>query len=335
MDSATQFLLGASIAGAAMGRQLGPRAFLIGGLVATLPDLDSFVPMGNAIDDMTYHRGASHSVLVQTVAAPVIAFVVTRLVRDTRDHWPRLLLTIWLCLVTHSILDSLTTYGTQILWPLEIGPPVALPVVFIIDPAYTSLLLAGVLAAFLLRKRPGGGLRANRALLFLSTLYLATGLVGHAIVRARAEAHPAFADTAVHVQPTPFNILFWQVLGVRDGHYVVGLTSILPACPITAVTRHDRLAEAPAPVAPSDSVRRLEWFTDGFYTYQDRGGAIAIADLRMGFHPDFVFAFDFARRQGDAAVAIEPARVALSRPRQETVGDLLAAASETLDGCGG
>ena len=66
MDSITQFLLGASVASATLGTRLGARALLIGGVIGTLPDLDSFIPMGNAIDTMTYHRGFSHSVLVQT-----------------------------------------------------------------------------------------------------------------------------------------------------------------------------------------------------------------------------------------------------------------------------
>ena len=57
MDSVTQFLLGASVSGAVIGPKMGIRALLIGGVVATLPDLDAFVPMGNVIDTMTHHRG--------------------------------------------------------------------------------------------------------------------------------------------------------------------------------------------------------------------------------------------------------------------------------------
>ena len=84
MDTATQFLLGAGVSGALLGNRIGARALLIGGLVATLPDLDSFFPMSNEIDEMTYHRGVTHSVLVQTAAAPVIAVLVSRAVPDTR-----------------------------------------------------------------------------------------------------------------------------------------------------------------------------------------------------------------------------------------------------------
>ena len=58
MDSITQFALGASIGEAVLGRKIGNRAPVIGGLVATLPDLDSFIPWDDAIASMTYHRSA-------------------------------------------------------------------------------------------------------------------------------------------------------------------------------------------------------------------------------------------------------------------------------------
>ena len=333
MDSATQFLLGASIGGAMLGSRLGGRALLIGGLVATLPDLDSFIPMGNDIDNMTYHRGFSHSVLVLTVAAPVVAYAVTKIVKDSRECLPLVLLTTWLCLVTHSILDSLTTYGTQIFWPLDFGAPAAWPAVFIIDPVYTLLLLAGVLCLWSMRRNRPRGVLVVRVFLAVSTLYLGLGLAGNLVVRAKAEGHPDLQGMRVFVQPTPFNILFWQVLAVDDTHYVTGLTNPMLSCPISNLARHERLAEAPRGFQPSDSVRRLEWFTNGFYTYQDRGGSIAIADLRIGYHPDFVFSFEIARAQADSFVAIEPTQIGSDTPRSESVGTIIARASQARDRC--
>ena len=332
MDSATQFLLGAGISGALLGPKLGGRALLIGGALGTLPDLDSFIPMGNAIDNMTYHRGFSHSVFVLSLAAPVVAFAITRIVRTVRDDFRPVLLTVWLCLVTHAILDSLTTYGTQIFWPLDVAPA-AWPAVFIIDPLYTLLLLAGALCLWLMRGNRSRGIRINRVLLAISTVYLGLGLTANTIVRHNVESRPEFADMRIFVQPTPFNILFWQVLAVDDTHYMTGLTSPLPSCPITELERHRRLAEAPHGFQPSDSVRRLEWFTDGFYTYQDRGGTLAIADLRIGYHPDFVFSFEFARLGSEGYAAVEPTQLSTETPRSDSVGTIIAQAAQGLDRC--
>jgi len=60
MDSVTQFVLGAAVAQATVGRRAGRIAPLVGGVVATLPDLDVFVPLGGAVEDFTYHRSATH-----------------------------------------------------------------------------------------------------------------------------------------------------------------------------------------------------------------------------------------------------------------------------------
>ncbi len=335
MDSLTQFLLGASVSGAILGPRLGGRALLIGGLVGTMPDLDSFIPMGNAIDDMTYHRGASHSVLVQTAVAPLIALAVRKVVPDTRPYFKLLLLTVWLCLVTHSILDSLTTYGTQIFWPLEIGPPVAFSTVFIIDPFYSLLLLAGVLTLAVWRSNRARAVKTNRFLLLLSIAYLGAGATGHMVVKARAEADPAFQGRRVFVQPTPFNILMWQALGVDENSYVTGLISPWTSCGFAGYSTHLRLPDPPNGLAPSPSVRRLEWFTNGFYSYQSAGDRLRIADLRIGYAPSLVFVFDYAERNGSGFEEIEPVQVDDESPRSEQVKDLLASAAVTLDDCGG
>jgi len=333
MDSVTQFLLGASVSGAVIGPKLGVRALFIGGIVATLPDLDAFVPMGNAIDTMTHHRGATHSVLMQTLAAPVIAFAVSRFVADTRAHFKLFLLTVWLCLITHSLLDSLTTYGTQILWPLQFGPPAAYASVFIIDPFYSLLLLAGLVTFLIWRRRPARALRSNRLLLAAATAYLGLGMIGHGVVMARAKADPAFAGLSLQVQPTPFNIVAWQVLGIGENRYVAGLTNLTTACPISAVTSHPRLAKPPEGLRRTPSVERLEWFTDGFYSYQERAGTITITDLRMGYHPNFVFSFAIAARQGTNVAPIAPRRVALSAPRTELIKTLFAEIDRTFRSC--
>ena len=335
MDSVTQFVLGASVSGALLGSRLGARALLIGGVVATLPDLDSFVSFGNAIDNMTYHRGASHSLIVQTAVAPVVAFAVTRIVPATRDYFGRVLLAVWLCLVTHSLLDSLTTYGTQLLWPLDVGPPFALPSVFIIDPAYTLMLIIGIILFWFRRQTPDRAARAVAIMLAAGTAYLAIGIGTGLVMRARAEADPKFAGMRVHVQPTPFNIVFWQVLGVDKDRYTAGLTSLFPGCPIIATKTESRLAEPPNGREVSASVKRLEWFTDGFYTYHNKGDALAITDLRIGFHPTFIFSFEFARKAnaGEAFTDIKPTETDIGPAERSRLAGVFGQISNTLNAC--
>ena len=79
MDSFSQFALGSAIGAAVLGHKVGFRAALVGGVVATLPDLDVLIPMGGPVADFTYHRSFSHSLLVLTVITPLLAWLIRKL----------------------------------------------------------------------------------------------------------------------------------------------------------------------------------------------------------------------------------------------------------------
>ncbi|CAN0603014.1 unnamed protein product, partial [Ectocarpus sp. 12 AP-2014] len=129
VDSVTQAALGAAIGGAVLGRRLGRKAIFIGALVGTLPDLDVVLDYGDAVANITEHRGFSHSLFVLTGLATLMALLCARFgpARDIslRRWWSFFAL----ILITHPLLDALTTYGTQLFWPLDL-PPVAWPIIF-------------------------------------------------------------------------------------------------------------------------------------------------------------------------------------------------------------
>src|SRR5690554_4057463 len=143
MDSITQAALGAAVGGTVLGRRLGRKAVLIGAVLGTLPDLDVVIDYGDAVANVTEHRGFSHSLFVLTGIGTLLALLTSRLTSAREiplGHW-------WLfyvlCLTTHPLLDALTTYGTQLWWPMDVRPA-AYPIVFIIDPLYTLPLLIGI-----------------------------------------------------------------------------------------------------------------------------------------------------------------------------------------------
>ncbi len=93
MDSLTQLTLGAAVGEAVLDRQVGRRAALWGGLLGTLPDLDVFVPLGDAVRDFTYHRGPSHSLFVLAVLTPLVVWLILKIHPQTqplRWRWARL-----------------------------------------------------------------------------------------------------------------------------------------------------------------------------------------------------------------------------------------------------
>ena len=106
MDSITQAVLGASIQGALLGRWQGRKALLYGAMLGTLPDLDVIIDYGDAVADMTYHRGFSHSLLVLTGLALLLTWLTRRFRHNPGYSAQRLFLTLWLVLITHPLLDS-------------------------------------------------------------------------------------------------------------------------------------------------------------------------------------------------------------------------------------
>ena len=72
MDSITQALLGATVQASLLGRWQGRRALLYGAVLGTLPDLDVVIDYGDAVAEMTYHRGFSHSLFTLSLLAVVL-----------------------------------------------------------------------------------------------------------------------------------------------------------------------------------------------------------------------------------------------------------------------
>src|SRR5690606_16905418 len=185
MDSLTQAVLGAGIQGAMLGRFHGRKALVAGALLGTLPDLDVLIDYGDPVLNMINHRGFSHSLFVLTGLSVLITLLARRW-RPCPDYGAgRLLLSIWLVLITHTLLDAFTAYGTQLLWPLT-PTPTSWSSLFIIDPFFTLPLFAAFAAGLVMGKRPALTRMLSWAL-GLSTLYLALSLVAKSVIETRVQ----------------------------------------------------------------------------------------------------------------------------------------------------
>lgn len=304
MDSVSQFVLGASVGVAAMGRRTALwKAALWGGVAGTLPDLDVFIDHGDDLRNMVMHRGFSHALFWLTLASPLFA-AAPALLHGERQHFRRWWLAIWLALVTHPLLDAMTVYGTQLLQPFS-SHPFGLGSIFIIDPLYTVPLLVGLVVGVSRRS-----LRWVNAGLVLSTAYLAWSAVAQWHVREIARetlAARGEAELPLLVTPSPFNTVLWRVVAMRpDGSYEEGFHSLLDH---GRQLRFERFAGAPQQATglrEIDAVQRLAAFTHGFYKLQVRDGFAWISDLRMGQEPHYSFSFRVARTNGHGWTAVTP-----------------------------
>ena len=296
MDTVTQIGLGAAVGEAVLGRQVGSRALLWGGICGLLPDLDVLVPLGDAVKDFTYHRGPSHSVFVLSAFTPLLVYWILKIHPQTVRHRNRWLWLVFLALVTHPLLDCLTVYGTQIFWPLPL-PPVMWSTLFIIDPVYSIPLLAGVFAAIVASRHNTRGHTVNTVCLALSTLYVFWSIGAKIYVESIAHASMArqgIGNGALLTTPTAFNTLLWRVVSVDDKGYAEGYFSLLDQ------NREIRMTPYPAGrhllknLEDHWPVQRLQWFTHGFYAVQQVADGIVVTDLRMGMEPDYTFRFRVA-----------------------------------------
>jgi len=305
MDSLTQAVLGASIGGAMLGRWHGRKALVLGAVLGTLPDMDVVIDFGDAVADMTYHRGFSHSLFVLAGLSLLLAWLGRRFRPHPDYSATRLWLCIWLILFTHVLLDALTSYGTQLFWPLT-SAPVAISSIFIIDPLYTLPLLLAVIVG-LFAGMGSAGLRWQRTALVVSSVYLLSTLAGKQMAEYRLDRALALAGIETEQRfssPTPFNTLLWRVVAVDGDDYYEGLTSWLDDEPPELVRLPRQYSQAATALEGSRQHARLRWFTRDMLRYDLIEGQWVVTDLRLGmpgYHP---FRFALARVAEDKSSSL-------------------------------
>ena len=293
MDSLTQLALGAAVGETILGRKVGNRAVLWGGLCGTLPDLDVFIPLGGVVEDFTYHRSFSHSLFVLALLTPLLVWLILKIHPRTAQYRRGWYWLVGLVFATHVLLDSFTVYGTQIFWPIPVS--MTWSTIFIIDPLYTLPLLVGVICA-LVMTRPRGH-RINTIALALSTGYLAWSVAAKLYVEDTvrdALARQGVVYERLLTTPAPFNTVLWRVLVMDGDGYYEGYYSLLDGKPNLTLIHYPSETNLLAGIEDHWPVARLQWFTKGFYSVSQRDDDVVITDLRMGMEPDYVFGFKVA-----------------------------------------
>lgn len=308
MDSLSQAALGSAIGIAVLGRRTALwKAALIGAFYGTLPDLDAFIDHGDPIRNMTFHRTESHALFYLTLLSPLFAWLSARLFgqrQDIRQWW----LAIWLILITHVLLDTMTIYGTQLALPFT-DHPYGVGSIFIIDPLYTLPLLIGIIAALIFK---GSGTRWNNIGLAVSTLYLVWGLLAQQHVKAIADEVIASENLPVEqrlVVPTAFNSLLWRVLIITPDGYAEGFYSLLDQQPQIDFTHYPRNTILFDAVRGNWEAERIAWFSHGFFKMSETNGKLMISDLRMGQEPFYSFNFVIAEADGTHWKTVTPQHI--------------------------
>ncbi len=285
MDPLTQSLLGAAAAQAVLGSRLGRVAALAGAVGAELPDVDVFLPFADAALPMEYHRHFTHSLLLVPFVA-VLATIPFLARARWRSRWKLILAATTIGAATHGLLDTCTTYGTYLLWPL-VNRRLAWDIISIIDPVFTFTLLVGVGWAVITRTAVPA-----RIAIALAIAYLGLGVVQHH--RARG-VQAALADARGQqiergrVMPTLGNLVVWRSVYEAQGRLYAD--AIRVGLPGSGMVREGRsLPRAGLDDLRVDSPRTravfsgLEAFADG-YIASVTGLPRVFGDMRYSMDP--------------------------------------------------
>ncbi len=283
MDSVTQIALGAAVGEAVLGKKVGNKAALWGGIAATIPDLD-VIPGAfmETVARMDFHRGVSHSILFCLLLAPMLGKLVSKIHRgESASSWDWTRLCFW-SLFTHTLLDCFTTWGTQLFWPFAYR--VALNSIFIIDPLYTLPLIGCVI--WLLFKKQGSRLRRKLNIigLSLSSGYLLLTLVNKQIMNHKFEnilnaQNIKYSRFSTH--PTPINNILWTVNAETEDGFYIGYQSFLDSHDDIPLLHFKKNHYSLEEIADNEKVKKLIALTKGYFTVEPNPGGLTINDLRF------------------------------------------------------
>lgn len=311
MDSLTQIVLGASVGELVCGKKAGNKALLWGAIAGTIPDLDVLAsPFQDMVEQLTFHRSVTHSILFCIGMSPVFGWLVHKLYRNgqaTFKDWS------WLFFwgfLTHIILDSFTTWGTQIFWPFSTYP-VAFHNIFVIDPLYTVPFLICTIAVIFYKRTDNKRRTWNYTGLALSSAYMLLTIVNKFIATSHFEEALQQQNKKyqrISTRPTPFNSILWSANAEGDSLYYVGYYSLFDTDQSISFQRFPKKHELLKPYLSNPDLQTLLKVTTGFYTVEKTDTAYTINDLRFGQldgwgdgNEGFVFAY-IMKPEGDSLI---------------------------------
>jgi inner membrane protein len=237
---------------------------------------------------------ASPAVLV-TLLSLLAVLLYILVLRLWRSHFNQPILPVtatfrdWLslffwALLTHSLLDAFTSYGTQLFYPFS-DWRVAFNVIAIVDPIYTLPFLGSlILAARLARDNPFRAKLVRFGLIW-STAYLVLCSFNKIYIDRIFEQ--SFVSAGIKpvrysTSPAIFSNILWQGVVESDTAFYLGTYSLFDTNP--RVVDFTKVVKSESDLEPKDSsLDILRWFSNGYYSLHPLpDGKYRFSDLRYG-----------------------------------------------------
>ncbi|WP_109299142.1 metal-dependent hydrolase [Aquimarina sp. AU474] len=284
MDSLTQIVLGAAVGEAVLGKKVGNKAMLWGAIAGTIPDLDVLSKL--FVDNVTaneLHRGFSHSILFSILFAPLLGWLISKIYQNNEADWKDWTKLMFLGLFTHPILDSFTTWGTQLFWPLDYK--IAINNIFVADPLYTVPFLIFVIMAMFYKRTNPKRKKLNNLGLFISSFYMLITLALQKSAKANFSTnlenqHIQYKN--IQTRPTPLNSILWTANIETNDSFLIGYYSLLDEDDIISFAEFPKNHHLLDSMKKDPLIPRLIKLTEGWYTVEKKGNTVFFNDLRFG-----------------------------------------------------
>lgn len=202
------------------------------------------------------------------------------------------------CLFTHVLLDGFTSWGTQILWPLNYR--FALKTIFVIDPLYTIPLLISLVMVWKTKEALQRKKYVLRGLLLSSGyLVLSCFIKLYALNQfEKSLTAQGISYSEIIVKPTAFNLILWNANVSTADAYLLGDYSLFDSQPIsfTAYTKNTALE---LQLKGNSDFEKLKKISEGWYLISKKNEIFYFNDLRFGLlnnnpkQPQFAFSYQF------------------------------------------
>ena len=197
---------------------------LVGFLAAAFPDLDLALRLIDTLTYLNWHQGPTHSLVMLPVWAFLLSYVFSRLSRKQYSwkafYWP-----ICMGIAIHIAGDLITSYGLMLFAPFS-TQRFSLPLVFVLDPWFSLIIIAGLLFSLRFPLQRVFSVCALVGLLcyvsFLWNLHERAMNVG--VIYAGSQA---MKEVEINVLPQPLSAFNWKII-IKDGQaYHVAYINLL------------------------------------------------------------------------------------------------------------
>lgn len=217
---------------------------------------------------------------------------------------------------THPLLDSLTSYGTQLFLPFS-DYRVALNVISVADPLYTfPFLIFLIIACCMTRATPRRALM-NWLGIALSSLYMMYCTYNKFRVNSAFKASLQQAEIPYiryTTGPLIFNNVLWNGTAETADAYYTGMYSINDKRPYIKFRKIPKNHELLEPYEDTYEVKTLKWFSNNYFNVMEYANCdLVLNDLRYGSmnainedeneEPRYVFKFNLMERNGRLRVS--------------------------------